>query len=48
MSTNAGDFLLPELGQEIDIRTDVPGYCLFENGQLKQELSILNTFGAMI
>jgi uncharacterized protein YcsI (UPF0317 family) len=39
MSTNAGDFLLPELGQDIDIRTDVPGYRLFENGLLKQELT---------
>ena len=39
MATNAGDFLLPELGQVIDIRTDVPGYCFFENGLLKQELT---------
>lgn len=39
MSTNAGDFLLPELGQDIDIRTDVPGYRLFENGLLTQELT---------
>ena len=39
MSTNAGDFLLPELGDNIDIRSDVPGYRLFENGVLKQELS---------
>ena len=39
MSTNAGDFILPELGQDIDIRSDVPGYRLFENGLLKQELT---------
>lgn len=39
MSTSPGDFLLPELGQDIDIRTDVPGYRLFENGKLKQELT---------
>ena len=39
MSTNAGDFLLPELGQDIDIRSDVPGYRLFEDGILKEELA---------
>ncbi|MCW8833957.1 MAG: putative hydro-lyase [Colwellia sp.] len=37
MSANAGDFTLPELGQDIDIRTDVPGYRLFEQGNLTQE-----------
>jgi len=39
MSGMAGDFSLPDLGQAIDIRTDVPGYRLFENGVLKEELS---------
>ena len=39
MSANAGDYLLPELGKDIDIRTDVPGYCLFEDGELTQEVT---------
>ena len=39
MSANAGEFLLPDLGQDIDIRSDVPGYRLFEKGELKQELT---------
>jgi len=39
MSANVGDFLLPELGQDIDIRTDVPGYRLFKHGIFKQELT---------
>ena len=39
MSTVAGDFLLPELGKDIDIRTDVPGYRLFLNGQFEQEVT---------
>ncbi len=39
MSTIAGDFLLNDLGEDIDIRTDVPGYRLFEYGQLKQEIT---------
>lgn len=39
MSAKAGDFLLPELGENIDIRTDVPGYRLFKNGKLERELT---------
>jgi len=39
MSTMPGDFLLNDLGQDIDIRTDVPGYRLFEYGQLKHEIN---------
>ncbi len=39
MSENAGEFLLPQLGQNIDIRSDVPSYRLFEHGELKQELT---------
>jgi len=39
MSKSEGDFSLPALGKNIDIRTDIPGYRLFENGVLKQELT---------
>lgn len=39
MSVTAGDFLLPELGKDIDIRTDVPGYQLFINGNHQEELT---------
>ena len=39
MTTNPGEFLLPELGLDIDIRSDVPGYHLFEQGILKQEIT---------
>lgn len=28
-----GDPMLPELGEDIDIRTDVPAYCVFEHGK---------------
>ena len=44
MSATAGDFLLPELGKNIDIRTDVPGYRLFVEGVLKQELTDISSF----
>lgn len=40
MSTNAGDFILPsDLGEDIDIRSDVPGYRFFENGEFKEEFT---------
>ncbi len=39
MSASAGNFHLPELGKDIDIRTDVPGYRLFINGVFEQELT---------
>jgi uncharacterized protein YcsI (UPF0317 family) len=39
MSEKTGDFLLPGLGKDIDIRTDVPGYRLFVNGVLEQKIS---------
>jgi len=39
MSVNAGDFLLPDLGQDIDIRSDVPSYRVFEHGECTQELT---------
>jgi len=39
MSESAGCFHLPDLGKDIDIRTDVPSYRLFVNGTLEQELT---------
>lgn len=36
--TEPGQFLLPELGQNIDIRTDVPAYRVFKQGQLVDEV----------
>jgi len=33
MSESPGDFRLKSLGQDIDLRTDIPQYKLFENGQ---------------
>jgi uncharacterized protein YcsI (UPF0317 family) len=43
MTQSAGEFLLPQLGDDIDIRSDVPGYRLFEYGELKQELTDINS-----
>jgi uncharacterized protein YcsI (UPF0317 family) len=38
-----GQYLLDELGNDVDIRTDVPEYLLFKNGQKVDELANLNS-----
>ncbi|WP_286238150.1 putative hydro-lyase [Neptuniibacter halophilus] len=39
MSREPGDFMLPDLGEDIDIRSDVPKYRIYENGELIRELN---------
>ncbi|TNF07511.1 MAG: putative hydro-lyase [Gammaproteobacteria bacterium] len=36
--SQVGDPLLPELGDELDIRTDIPRYRIFHEGELVQEV----------
>ena len=35
--SDTGNPRLPELGDDVDIRTDVPRYCVFHNGELVEE-----------
>ena len=44
MSANPGDFLLPDLGQDVDIRTDIPKYRIYEHGVLTQEVADVKDF----
>ena len=37
-----GEFLMDALGDNIDIRTDVPEYCIFENGELTETVPDLS------
>lgn len=39
MSSQPGQFMLPELGEDLDIRRDVPRYRIYKNGELTQELT---------
>lgn len=39
MSSQPGDYLLPDLGQDVDIRTDIPKYRIYEHGELTREVS---------
>ena len=39
MSSNPGDFLLPDLGRDVDIRTDIPRYRIYEHGVLSREVT---------
>jgi uncharacterized protein YcsI (UPF0317 family) len=34
---NAGAWNMPELGDDLDIRTDVPGYYIYRDGELSEE-----------
>ena len=44
MSENPGDFLLPNVGENVDIRSDVSSYKLFRDGEFKQEVSDITEF----
>jgi uncharacterized protein YcsI (UPF0317 family) len=43
--SETGDPSLPELGRDIDIRTDVPRYRVWRNGELKRSPSTFETCG---
>lgn len=38
MSAQPGDFLLPSLGEDLDIRSDIPRYRLYRDGDLASEV----------
>ena len=39
MASTPGDFHIPKLGQDLDIRTDIPAYHVFEHGELVNEVN---------
>ncbi len=44
MSASPGDFMLPELGEDVDIRTDVPRYRIYEQGTLQREVTDITDY----
>jgi len=36
-----GSWAVPQLGRDLDLRTDVPGYCVYRDGRLAQEVTSL-------
>ncbi len=44
MSASPGEFLLPELGLDIDIRSDISRYRIFTNGVMSEELSNISHY----
>ena len=44
LSSSPGDFNISKLGTDLDIRTDIPSYRIFENGRLKQEVTDVTDF----
>ena len=41
ISSGPGEFMLSDLGEDIDIRSDVPKYRIYENGILTKEVTDL-------
>jgi uncharacterized protein YcsI (UPF0317 family) len=44
VAQNPGDFQLPSLGADLDIRTDLPSYRVYENGELVASPSDISEF----
>lgn len=44
MSASPGDFMLPEVGEDLDIRTDVPRYRIYEQGALQREVTDITDY----
>ena len=39
MSSQPGEFMLPDMGEELDIRSDLPSYRIWQNGEMVEELT---------
>ena len=46
--SNAGDPCLPMLAQDLDIRTDIPRYHVFRDGEFVEEVTDITSIGATI
>ena len=44
VSENPGDFHLSELGEDLDLRTDVPSYRIFEDGKMVNEVNDIKNY----
>lgn len=44
MSANPGEFMLPDLGKDVDIRKDVPKYRIYESGELTNEVTDITDY----
>jgi uncharacterized protein YcsI (UPF0317 family) len=44
LAANPGDFNIAKLGEDLDIRTDVPKYKIFENGELHEEVTDISSY----
>lgn len=44
MSSVPGDFNIAKLGADLDIRTDIPGYRVFKNGELAEEVTDVRNY----
>ncbi|ARN72853.1 putative hydro-lyase [Oceanicoccus sagamiensis] len=44
MASQPGDYMLPDLGEDLDIRSDISGYRIFENGEHKHSVTDIKDY----
>ena len=44
MASKPGDYRIAKLGEDLDIRTDIPSYRLFEQGVLQREVTDISSY----
>ena len=44
MSSAPGDSHIAKLGDDLDIRTDIPSYKIFKNGELQEEVTDVSSY----
>jgi len=44
LAANPGDFNIEKLGGDLDIRTDIPSYRVFKNGELHKEVTDISSY----
>jgi uncharacterized protein YcsI (UPF0317 family) len=44
MSSNPGDYNIAKLGIDLDIRSDIPSYKVFANGELQEEVNDVSSY----
>ena len=44
MASQPGDYMLPDLGEDLDVRSDISGYRIFENGKLKESVTDIKDY----
>ncbi len=44
MASSPGDYQMPALGEDLDIRTDIPSYKVFKDGEFREEVTDIGNY----